>query len=42
MHFLEEGRVVNVVKGYRKVKKNSVFLARLVEAYGKVTDSCDK
>ena len=37
MHLLEEGRVVNVVKGLRKVKKG--YLGRLFEADGKVTDS---
>ena len=34
--------MVDLVKSFRLVKKNSVYLARLVEAHGKVADSVDK
>ena len=39
MHLLEKGRVV---KSFRKVKEDGVYLARLVEADGKVADSVNE
>ena len=42
MHLLEKGRVVNFVKSFRKVKEDSVYLARLVETDRKVADSINK
>ena len=41
MHLLEKGRVVNFVESFRKVKEDSVYLARLVKTDGKVADSVD-
>ena len=42
MHLLEKGRVVNFVKSFREVKEDSVYLARLVKADGKVADSVNE
>ena len=39
MNLLGESRVVDFAKTFREVKKDSVYLVRLIEAAGEIADS---
>ena len=41
-HFGEQSRVVNLIKGFGEIKKDCIYLARLVEAVEEVSEGVKK